>query len=85
MHTSRRVGGLTAKAVRSCREQALRAAGFHDIFRPIKDRENEGALALLAGVCEVGALRAAPAPCSAGGHARADPLRFRSWWPGSRP
>ena len=30
-----------------CREEALQTAGFTDIFRPIKARENSEALALL--------------------------------------
>lgn len=35
-----------------CREQALRAAGFQDIFRSIKQKENEGALELLGEVLQ---------------------------------
>jgi len=35
----------------ACREEALLAAGFTDIFLPIKARENEEALALLPDVC----------------------------------
>lgn len=34
-----------------CREQALRSAGFTDIFRPIKAQENAKAVSLLAAVC----------------------------------
>ena len=35
----------------SRREEALLTAGFRDIFQPIKQRENQQALALLPGVC----------------------------------
>ncbi len=34
-----------------CREEALRAAGFTDIFRQIKAKENSSALGLLRDVC----------------------------------
>lgn len=34
-----------------CREEALRAAGFTDIFRQIKTKENSSALGLLRDVC----------------------------------
>jgi hypothetical protein len=34
-----------------CREDALRAAGFSDIFLAIKQQENATALALLPDVC----------------------------------
>ena len=38
-------------SMRPCREEALIAAGFVDIFLPIKARENASALELLPGVC----------------------------------
>lgn len=43
--------GMSTCSGALCREEALRAAGFTDIFRQIKAKENSSALGLLRDVC----------------------------------